>query len=84
MGLTASLEAFMGIPILTVRIANRDHRMFFETGAKISYFQEDNISDFPVAETATDFFPGFGQFQTSTHQVEVELGKSAFTLIVKS
>lgn len=79
-GETISLEAFMEIPILTVRIANRDHRMFFDTGAQISYFQEDNISDFPTAETLTDFFPGFGQFRTNTYQVEVELGKNAFTL----
>ncbi|MBC8236554.1 hypothetical protein H8E77_43970, partial [bacterium] len=57
-----------------------DYRMFFDTGAQISYFQEDTITDFPSAGTVTDFYPGVGQFQTDTHQVQVELGESAFTL----
>lgn len=54
--------------------------MFFDTGAQISYFQEDTITDFPSAGTVTDFYPGVGQFQTDTHQVQVGLGESAFTL----
>jgi len=79
-GKTLPLTEFMGIPILTARIAGGDYRMFFDTGAQISYFQETTITDFPLAGTITDFYPGFGQFQTETHQVQVELGDCAFTL----
>lgn len=79
-GETLPLSDFMGTPILTARIASSDYRMFFDTGAQISYFQEDTITDFPSAGTVTDFYPGVGQFQTDTHQVQVELGESAFTL----
>lgn len=79
-GETLPLSDFMGIPILTVRIASNDYRMFFDTGAQISYFQEDTINDFPSAGTATDFYPGVGQFQTDTHQVQVRLGEGEFTL----
>lgn len=79
-GKTLALSEFMGIPILTSRIASGDYRMFFDTGAQIAYFQEDILTAFPSAGTVTDFYPGFGQFQTHTHQVQVGLGDSTYTL----
>jgi len=48
----------MGIPIVTARIADRDYRMFFDTGAQFSYFQEDSLSNFPYAGSVTDFIQG--------------------------
>lgn len=79
-GTTLPLSEFMGIPIITARIAGKDYQMFFDTGAQLSYFQEDSITHFPTAGTVTDFFPGFGQFQTDTHYVQVGLGDCAFIL----
>ena len=79
-GRTLALSEFMGIPILTARIAGTDHQMFFDSGAQISYFQDDSITEFPSAGSVTDFFPGVGQFQTDTHQVPVSLGDIDFTL----
>lgn len=73
-------EEFMGIPIVTVSIGGRDHRMFFDTGAQISYFQEDSLLEFPPAGSVTDFYPGAGQFQTDTHEVPVTLGNISFLL----
>jgi hypothetical protein len=79
-GETVRLDEFMGIPIVTARVGSSDYRMFFDTGAQISYFQDESIADFPAAGSVTDFYPGIGQFQTDTHQVEVSLGGVAFTL----
>jgi len=79
-GQSIPLFEFMGIPILNVRIANCEYKMFFDTGAQISYFQDDSLVDFPVAGSITDFYPGVGQFQTDTHQVPVELGDTTFRL----
>jgi hypothetical protein len=79
-GVSLPLTDFMGIPILTARIAGNDYRMFLDTGAQISYFQEDSIADFPSAGTITDFLPGAGQFQTDTHQVPMSLGGVSITL----
>lgn len=79
-GQTVRLSEIMGIPILTAQIAGTDYRMFFDTGAQISYFQDDSLTDFPSAGSVTDFYPGVGQFQTDTHQVAVSLGGVAFTL----
>lgn len=74
------LDEFMGIPIVTARIGNCDYRMFFDTGAQFSYFQNETRSWFPAAGRVTDFYPGVGQFQTDTHEVPVSLGEITFTL----
>jgi hypothetical protein len=70
----------MGIPIVTIRVAESDYRMFFDTGAKISYFQDDSLSNFPPAGRVTDFYPGVGQFQTDTYQVEIALSGIVFSV----
>lgn len=79
-GHSVRLDEFMGIPVLTARVGSSDYRMFFDTGAQISYFQDDSLTDFPFAGSVTDFFPGVGQFQTDTHDVPVSLGGVPFTL----
>ncbi|MGI8603296.1 MAG: hypothetical protein ACR2OZ_09885 [Verrucomicrobiales bacterium] len=79
-GQTVRLAEFMGIPILTAQIAGTDYRMFFDTGAQISYFQDNSLTDFPSAGSVTDFYPGVGQFQTDTHEVPLTLAGVAFTL----
>ena len=70
----------MSIPILTARISDSECRMFFDTGAQISYYQDDALTDFPVDENITDFYPGVGQFQTDTYQVDISLSGIDFTL----
>ena len=70
----------MGIPIVTARVADSDYRMFFDTGAQFSFFQDDSIRDFPESGTVTDFYPGAGPFETETHQVDLCLENLSFTL----
>lgn len=79
-GQRVRLDEFMGIPIVTARVAASDYRMFFDTGAQISYFQDDSLSTFPSAGSVSDFYPGVGPFQTDTHEVPVSLGGVAFNL----
>ncbi|MEW6246446.1 MAG: hypothetical protein AB1555_07030 [Nitrospirota bacterium] len=79
-GQTVPLSEWMGIPILTARITGREYRMFFDTGAQISYWQDDALAAFPAAGRVTDFYPGIGQFQTETYQVEIALGGVVLTL----
>ncbi len=79
-GAILPLDEFMEIPIVTALIGNRNHRMFFDTGAQISYFQDDSLTDYPPAGNVTDFYPGIGQFQTDTHEVSMSLADVAFSL----
>lgn len=75
-----ALDEFMGIPIVTASVGGSEYRMFFDTGAQISYFQEDSLADYPPAGSVTDFYPGVGQFQTDTHEVPMALGDISFLL----
>lgn len=75
-----SMDEFMGIPVVRACIGSMDYRMLFDTGAQISYFQDDSIAGFPAAGSVTDFYPGVGQFQTRTHEVLVTLGQDSFVL----
>jgi hypothetical protein len=70
----------MGVPIVAARVTDSDYRMFFDTGAQFSFFQDDSISDFPAAGRVTDFYPGAGPFETDTHQVDLSLSDLTFTL----
>lgn len=79
-GQAVPLTEFMGIPILTAQIGGSDFRMFFDTGAQISYLQDDSLSGFPAAGQVTDFYPGVGQFQTNTHTVGVRIGTTSFSV----
>lgn len=79
-GQSVHLDEFMGIPIVTARIGGSDYRMFFDTGAQVSYFQDESLATYPVVGTIVDFYPGVGQFQTETHEVPVSLGEVAFAL----
>jgi len=74
------IDEFMGIPIVTASIQGNDYQMFFDTGAQISYFQDDSLADFPAAGSVTDFYPGAGQFQTETFDVPVLMGDLSFSL----
>ena len=73
-GEALGLQLFMGIPIVKASVAGVERKMFFDTGAQISYFQGDELAGFPPAGEVQDFYPGLGQFQVQTHYVEVTLG----------
>ncbi len=79
-GARVPMDAFMGIPIVEVRIDGRTYRMFFDTGAPISYFQDSSLGTFPPAGRVDDFYPGVGAFSTETHDVPIALGGTSFRL----
>jgi len=80
-GVAIPLDEFMGVPIVSGTVRGREYRLFFDTGAQISYLQDDEVrSMFPVAGLITDFYPGLGQFETATHMVDIALGEFEATL----
>jgi len=74
------LQLFMDIPIVKALVAGVEHKMFFDTGAQISYFQGQGLAGCLPAGEVQDFYPGLGQFQVQTYFVEVALGGSVQTL----
>ena len=79
-GTTIHLGQFMGIPSLEVCIGDEAFRMFFDTGAQVSYFQHRSLTSYPAAGTISDFYPGYGQFETATHTLEAQIGGQAISL----
>lgn len=74
------LDDRLGVPIVTATVGDSAHRMFFDTGAPISYLQSEALSRFPRTGSFTDFYHGLGDFSTDTHAVPVSIEASAFTL----
>jgi len=79
-GQIVMLDEFMGIPIVTVQVLDSNYRMFLDTGAKISYFQNASITDFPSTGSVVDFYPGIGEFETNTYEVPISLGNVSLKL----
>ena len=61
-------------------INEKKFSMFFDTGAKISYIQDDIIETYPKSGIIDDFYPGFGTFQTQSYRVELDILDTQHTL----
>ncbi len=79
-GLFQELESFMGVPIIKSQVSKCDYRFFFDTGAAISYFHAHSIHQFQKLDQFSDFYPGFGAFQTETYAVEFSINIAKYTL----
>jgi hypothetical protein len=79
-GTGIELDEFMGVPILEATSASQTHRMFFDTGAQVSYFQHDSFEAYETAGQLQDFFPGMGEFTTDTRLVPFKVGPLEYRL----
>ncbi len=79
-GTALALDHFMGIPLIDIEVGDESYRMFFDTGAQVSYFQHRSLASFPPAGKVTDFYPGYGEFETETHKLEARIGGQSVTL----
>jgi hypothetical protein len=72
----------MGVPLVEAVVDGQVYGFFFDTGARISYFQEEDVlAKGPKVGAEEDFYPGFGRFSTETYRLEVKLGSRAFSLV---
>lgn len=70
---TIGNNTLMGIPVISVQIADRTINAFLDTGAKISYLNSDLLTSNPVEETLNDFYPGIGQFTSDVSTICVQI-----------
>ena len=81
-GEAISFKPVMGVPLVEAVVDGQVFGFFFDTGARISYFQEEDVlAGFPKVGTDEDFYPGFGRFSTDTYRLEVRLLSRAFSLV---
>ena len=76
------LDSFMGIPILEAATGGETVRMFFDTGAKLSYLDSELTDRLEPVGTATDFYPGVGEFSTNAYDVVIDLASEKVVLRV--
>ncbi len=69
-----TLEELAGIPIIKGIIGTAEVLMYFDTGAKLSYFTPEVTGNLHSVGTAEDFYPGFGPFRTPLFDVQIALG----------
>jgi hypothetical protein len=74
------LGFIMGIPTVGIEVGGRSVRVFVDTGAQLSYMQDEMTIGFPEDGVQSDFYPGFGSFQTMTRRVEIAIGREVFVL----
>jgi hypothetical protein len=79
-GVALPLTFMMEVPQVAVRVAGAVHSLILDTGAQLSYFQDDSLADYPPMGVLADFYPGLGRFETPTHCVPMELGPLSLAL----
>jgi hypothetical protein len=81
-GEVLSGQLLLGVPILEVGIGDKRIKVFFDTGAPVSYASEDVLKTYPRVGTAQDYYMTFGAFQTVIHRVPITLGSWVIDLDV--
>ncbi len=76
----AHLDFFTGVPIVEVEVGGRPRRLFFDTGAKLSYLHSSLTADLPKVGREQDFFPGFGEFAVELAEQPVGLCERVLSL----
>lgn len=72
-GNVQKLDFFMGVPMLEAQIGGARCKLFFDTGAQISYYQGNVPPNAEPAGPLVDFFPTVGEFTTDTYHFPVAL-----------
>jgi len=73
------LSSTLGLPKVSLQMMGHDGRFFLDTGAKISYVKENVLNGLTPDGQDTDFYPGFGQFETPVYSVLTSIGHQEFT-----
>lgn len=81
-GEAVPVELLSGVPVLEADVGGRRIKVFFDTGAPVSYALEELLHAFPRVGTANDSYITCGAFQTVLHRVPVTLGSWSLVLDV--
>ena len=76
------MEFCMGVPIIDATAAKNRIKVFFDTGAKLSYLDSEITEGLQPVGTESDFYPGVGDFTTDVYDVPITVGTETITLRV--
>jgi len=77
-GEEVNISSFMGIPIVKLRIGDKNFKFFLDTGAKLSYLFSNFTANYNSIGREEDFYPGIGQFETECYEILTSLGNKEF------
>lgn len=69
-----------GVPKVNMTLQGEERRFFLDTGAKISYVSSRMTQGLESVETASDFYMGFGNFDTPIYNMEASVAGQPFTV----
>jgi hypothetical protein len=74
------IDMFLGVgPIINLNIEQKDRRIYFDSGAKLSYLSEDLLVGTPIGEME-DFYPSIGTYKTNVYKIDVAIDGKIETL----
>jgi hypothetical protein len=74
------VELVQGVPLLECEVAGKPVRMFFDTGAPLSYLGEETVQGCAALGEAEDFHPLLGRFRVPTFSVPVTAWAQSMTV----
>jgi hypothetical protein len=75
-----SIELFMNIPVMEAIVGGELIKVFFDTGAKISYLGSSYTENYSSIDSQKDFYPGVGQFETALYDIPINILGSQLNL----
>lgn len=79
-GVEFPTTAYMGVPIVELTVNQQPLKFFLDTGAKLSYLNQQHISGYKSVGVEDDFYPGLGKFQTECFEIPSTLNGKTFTV----
>jgi len=73
-GTGISFESTMGLPLVTLNLGGKEQKLFFDTGAKVSYLHADEFNGYHPVRTVDDFYPGVGPFCSPVYELPADIG----------
>ncbi len=73
-GIAIPIELMMGVPVVTGRSRTGAVRAVVDSGASLSYVPAAVVESLTPIGRRSDFYPGFGQFETDVWRVRAEIG----------
>ncbi len=79
-GLAIPIELLMGVPVVTGRSSTGNVRAVIDSGASLSYVPAAVVQGLTPTGKRSDFYPGFGEFETDVWRVRAEIGGRRMTV----
>ncbi len=67
------VEKMHNVPIVAIKAGGQHLKVFYDTGAKVSYLKKSLTAGLTSTGKIKDYYPGIGQFETGLHRVPLEI-----------